>query len=157
MASIALLNRVLGSKAAAPAAEPTFEADDRFSVRAIPNEDIYLFVKEIDNSRVVRESDPKARTAAWRLALTGAMIVALLIVILVPNAYARIAGYRIESLKQEQAHLLTEKARLDVEEQALLTPQRLQLLADQQKLVDPGPEKFVYLETKAGAIALNAK
>lgn len=156
MASLALLNRFQGSKTADAGNEALLEAgDEQFSVRSIPAEEMYLFVKDIDNSRVVREADPKASGAAWRLIMTGGMIVTLLVGVLLPSAYGKIAGYRIENLRAERTRLLTEKSALEVEEQALLSPERLQYLADQQKLVDPGPHKFVYLDGKTGAIAMN--
>jgi hypothetical protein len=156
MASLALMNRIQGSNTADAGNDALLEAgDERFSVRSIPAEEMYLFVKEIDNSRVVREADPKASGAAWRLILTAGMIVALLVAVLLPSAYGRIAGYRIENLRAERARLLTEKSALEVEEQALLSPERLQYLAEQQRLVDPGPQNFVYLDGKTGAIAMN--
>ena len=157
MASLALLNRLQGSRTADAAGNAAAEpGDERFAVRSIPNEDIYLFVKEIDNSGVVREADPRARGAAWRLLLSGGALVTLLIGILLPAAYGRIAGYQVESLKKEQSRLLTEKAALEVEEISILTPARMQILAEQQKLLDPGPHKFVYLG-KDDSIALNRK
>ena len=37
------------------------------ALRSFANEDIYFFVKRIDNTRVVREADPEARKACWQL------------------------------------------------------------------------------------------
>lgn len=156
MASLALFNRVQGSAAttADAAAQP---GDERFVVRGIPNEDIYLFVKAVDNSGVVREADPRARGAAWRLLLSGGAIVTLLIGVLLPGAYGRIAGYQIENLKKEHERLLTENAALQLREGAILTPARMQILAERQKLVDPGPQKFVYLGSPDDSMAMNGK
>jgi hypothetical protein len=39
--------------------------DASIRVRAFANEDIYFFVKRIDNSRVVRQADPMARGICW--------------------------------------------------------------------------------------------
>ena len=36
------------------------EEEDRYAVPQFPNEDVYLYVKHIDNSRVAREADPAA-------------------------------------------------------------------------------------------------
>ena len=49
-------------------ARPRVLADeDPFEVPAFPNEDVYLYVKHIDNSRILREADPAARQICWRL------------------------------------------------------------------------------------------
>ena len=32
---------------------------DPFQLRALPHEDVFLYSKQIDNSRLVREADPK--------------------------------------------------------------------------------------------------
>lgn len=155
MASLAIFNRFQGSRVAEAAAEAMAQAgDERFFVRGIPNEDIYLFIKDVDNTRVVREADPQARGAAWKLLLSGGMMVALLFGLLLPGAYGRIYGYHVEQLKQERSRLFTEKAALEVEEAALLSPERLQQMAERQKLMDPGPRRFVYLDGGDGSLAM---
>ena len=35
------------------------------ALRALPQEDVFFFCKKIDNSRLVREPDPKARGTCW--------------------------------------------------------------------------------------------
>jgi hypothetical protein len=158
MASLALFNRVPGSRAAAAAADTVAQpGDERFLVRSIPNEDLYLFTKDLDNSGVVREADPRTRGAAWRLILSGGAIVTLLIGILLPSAYGRIAGYQIETLKREHARLVNEGAILELKATSILTPARMQILADQQKLVDPGPQDTIYLQTKDQKLAHNGR
>ena len=56
MASLATVyNRILGPKAVSVGVRNlAASADDEFVLRTIPNEEIYFFVKEIDNGRVVR-------------------------------------------------------------------------------------------------------
>ncbi len=159
MASLAAVyNRFLGSKTVVEAIVPDMQPEDRrFVVRAIPNEDIYLYRKEIDNSRVVREADPQARGAAWRLIVSGGIAVALLIGILLPGAYGKIAGYQIQSLKQEQQRLISAKSALELEEAKLLSPERLEELARAQQFVDPAPQKVVYLDGHDGSLAMNVK
>lgn len=160
MASLATVyNRIVGPKAAsAPAESPAVPLDEGFALRALPNEDIYLFVKDIDNARVVRQADPKARGACWRLILSGGTAVLLLIGVLLPSAAGRIAGYQIESLRQEQQHLLAEKSALEIEEARLLSPARLEQIARTQQFVDPAPRKVVYLGGgKSDGLALNVR
>jgi cell division protein FtsL len=145
-----------GSKAQDGVFRPAREKDDPYALRSIPNEDIYFYVKEINNARVVRESDPQARTACWKLIASAGVAAVLLIGVLLPSAYGLLAGYQIESLKQEQSRLNTERSRLELEEAKLLSPARLEELARTQQFVDPPPQKVVYLDGK-GSLALNVK
>ena len=36
-----------------------------YVLRSLPYEDVFFFSKKIDNSRVVKEADPRARGACW--------------------------------------------------------------------------------------------
>ena len=63
-----MLDRFTTPHASAGAARPRILGnEDRYEVPAFPNEDVYLYVKHIDNSRVLREADPAARAICWRL------------------------------------------------------------------------------------------
>jgi hypothetical protein len=46
---------------------------------------------------------------------------------------------------------------LELEEAALLNPARLEELARIQQFVDPPAARVIYLDPKAGSLALNAK
>jgi cell division protein FtsL len=158
MASFATVyNRIVGLKVASAIANMAVDVDDEFVLRSIPNEDIYFFVKDIDNARVVRQADPQARGACWRMILSGGLAVLLLIGVLLPSAAGRIAGYQIESLRQEQLRLQSEKSALEIEEARLLTPAHLEEIARRQQFMDPPPSTVVYLEAKGGALAMNVK
>lgn len=159
MASLATVyNRFVGAKAYTEAGTRVAarRETDPYVLRDIANEDIYFFVKDINNSRVVREADPQARGACWKLIATAGLGVLLLIGVLLPSAYGLIAGYQIQTLKQEQQRLLTERAALEVDEAKLLSPRRLEELARMQSFVDPAPQRVVYLEgEKSGSLAMN--
>jgi hypothetical protein len=137
------------------------EADESCWLRSLPNEDIYLYVKEIDNTRVVRQPNPREGRAAWKMVGGGSIAAALLISVLIPSAYGVLAGYKVQALRQERDALLREKATLELEESALVSPERLAELALKQQMVTPPPQAIVYADTKpdakAGALALNVK
>jgi hypothetical protein len=120
------------------------------------NEDIYFYVKRIDNSRVVRESDPKARGTCWKLIGSAGLAVVLLIAVLLPSAYGLLAGYQIQSLREEGQRLATEQGSLEVKEASLLSPARMEELARMQQFIDPPSQKVVYLDSsKGGSLAMN--
>jgi len=127
-------------------------------VRAFANEDIYFFVKRIDNSRVVRQTDPQAGGVCWKMIGSVGAAALLLIGVLLPSAYGLLAGYQIQSLRGEAQRLASEQASLELQEAKLVSPARMEQLARQQQFIDPEPEKVVHLESKDGAaLALNQK
>jgi hypothetical protein len=147
-----------GSVAEDAARTATRQVSDIYTLRAVPNEDVYFFTKRIDNSRVLRQADPKARARDWKM-VGGAGFAALsLIAMLLPSAYGLMAGYQLSSLKKEQHRLVTERARLDLEEARLISAERLQELARMQEFVDPSPDRTVYLTPKNDkSLALNRR
>src|SRR5262245_28971020 len=117
-----------GSVAEAAAGAATREVKDAYTLRQLPNEDVYFFTKRIDNSRVVRQADPRARAREWKM-VGGATFAALsLIAMLLPSAYGLMAGYQLNNLQQEQQRLVTDRARLELEEARLISAERLQEL-----------------------------
>jgi hypothetical protein len=129
--------------------------EDSYRVRLFPNEDIMLWVKPIDNSRVMRDSDPQLLEACWRFITVASVAVIVVVGLLLPNAYGMLSGYQIHKLEQERAMLLREREALELEESRLLSPKRLEELAEMQRYVDPPPDKVVYLTPQAdGSLAL---
>jgi hypothetical protein len=135
---------------------PERVADGSTRVRSFANEDIYFFVKRIDNTGVVREADPKARGTCWKLIGSVVAAVILLVGVLLPGAYSLLAGYQIQALRQESQRLVTEQASLELEEAQLVSPARMEELAKEQQFIDPPAQKVVYLD-KGGSLALNQK
>ncbi len=124
-------------------------------IRPFANEDIYLWVRKIDNTRVVRRDDPAASFLCWKLIGTCFAAAVLLIAVLLPSAYSLAAGYQIEQLKEEGQKLSNELSALELEQTSLISPQRMEELARMQQFVDPAPEKLVYLDGRS--LALNKK
>ena len=129
--------------------------DSSSRVRAFANEDIYFFVKRIDNSGVVRVADPRAGGTCWKLIGSVGAAAVLLIGVLLPGAYSLLAGYQIQVLKQEQSKLINEQSSLEIQATQLLTPARMEQLAREQQFIDPPSQKVVYLDSKGGSLAQN--
>ncbi|HOK48460.1 MAG TPA: hypothetical protein PLK67_21115, partial [Bryobacteraceae bacterium] len=56
---------------------------DPYRLRPLPGEDVYLYSKRIDNSRVVRQADPASRKRFTRtVAMSMAMAVVLMLLCL---------------------------------------------------------------------------
>jgi hypothetical protein len=133
-------------------------ANDAFTrVPAFANEDIYFFVKRIDNTGVVRVADPQARGICWKLIGSAVTAAVLLVAVLLPGAYGLLAGYQIQSLRMESVRLAAEQSSLELEEAQLLSPARMEQLARDQEFIDPPSQKVVYLDSKGGTVAMNQK
>ncbi len=161
---MATLATVYGSRVARDAtrgespAKSSFPKAAAVPVRAFPNEDIYFFVKRIDNSRVVRQADPQAGGVCWKMIGSVGAAAMLLICVLLPSAYGLLAGYQIQSLKEESKRLASQQASLELQEAKLVSPERMEQLARMQQFIDPEPQKVVYLDSKDGSsLALNQK
>lgn len=130
---------------------------DPYALRALPNDDIYFYSKRIDNSRVVRQADPGARGECWSAVGAAGVLLMLGASIIAPHVASVLAGYKLESLKQERQALLDQKRELEVREAALLSPVRLNELAKARNLTSPSSDQVVHLENVStdGAYAKN--
>lgn len=128
---------------------------DRNELRPFPMEDVFFYCKKIDNSRLVREDDPKANGACLSAIGAAAAIVALLTGALVPSVANTVAGYKLEALRAEERKLTDERRSLDLEEARLLSPDRLEKLAQEHHLVTPRSDQVFHLDGKSdGAVAM---
>ena len=148
MATLAnMLDRFTTPHEAGDARSRALGNENRYQVPAFPNEDVYLYVKHIDNSRILREADPAARKTCWRLIGSSFAFAVIVIALLLPSLNRLMAGYKMEALRQERQRLELDRASLELEETKLLSPARLEQLARSQRFVDPAPEAVVYLDS----------
>jgi hypothetical protein len=131
--------------------------DPRYCLRALPNEDIFLYSKPIDNSRVVREPQPTAH-GEWSMIGTACLLAVLFMGLLTPRVANIFAGYQLESLKTEQQHLIDEQRDLDIVEARLSRQENLEVLAKRRDLSTPAPGQVVHLDPKGDSkLALNRR
>jgi len=129
--------------------------EDLFRLRALPNEDVFLFSKRIDNSRVVREPDPHAR-GEWSMIGMACLLALLLMGALSPRVANVFAGYRLQSLKQERESLLGEQRELNITEARLSRQDHLETMAKSRDLATPSAQQIVHLDPKNDSrLALN--
>ena len=128
---------------------------DPFQLRPLPHEHLFLYNKRIDNSRLVREADPKSKGACWN-AIGAASVLALLVAsAFAPSVATTIAGYKLEALRIEERRLQEEYRSLELQEAELLSPARLDQLAQKNNLVAPSSAQVFHLEGKPqGAVAM---
>ncbi len=128
---------------------------DPYALRALPQEDVFFYCKKIDNSRLVREPDPKAGGVCWQVIGAACLGVVLLGAVATFRVSSTMDGYALEQLRSEQRRLLDEGRELDLQEAELLSPERLEKLAKGQNLTTPLPGQVFHLETRSdGTVAM---
>jgi len=143
------VNRFVGVRDLAEAPSAIWTRTETPRLRPLANEDVYLFVKRIDNGSVVRVMDPAARRARSNTMATGFLAAMLIIAGLVPTAYNIMSGFTLQHLRADQARLQEERARLDLAEGHLLSDDHLRALAKSLKMAEPLPQQIQPLEGPA--------
>ncbi len=136
-------------------AEGALRVHDKNHLRALPQEDVFFYCKRIDNSRLVREADPKSASSCWSAIGGACVVMALFTGVLVPQLMGTLAGYKLEALRAEQRRLADERHNLEWKEAELLNMNRLERLAKDQNLAAPGPGQVVLLNGKDSSVAMN--
>jgi len=156
MATLAtFINRFVGVRELAESPPAVWARTESPRLRPIANEDVYLFVKRIDNTGVVRAVDTAAVHARSRSMVTGFIAAMLVIAGLVPTAYNTTAGFTLQHLREEQTQLKQQKAKLEAAEAKLVSLDRLQQLAKNLKMSEPEPQQVQTLESKSSVEARN--
>ena len=104
------------------------------------------FHKTIDNSRLVRVSDPKRRR---EIAMFSASVAALFLILMFyawQHFRAIEYGYRLEAQKAERDRLVEFNRALKLEEASLRDPSRIDALARNMGLAAPQPGQVVRLD-----------
>jgi hypothetical protein len=116
-----LAGRALAKDAAAERAAQASE----FRLRAVPREDIHLFVKPLDNTRVVRLVDRKDSVASLGVATSVPLASLLLIALLLPGGYSLLASRQMAKLQREREQLTNTIRDLRGQQAALMSPRKL--------------------------------
>jgi hypothetical protein len=151
----AILDRLILPRVAAQAPARVHETADDFMVRPLANENLYCFVKKIDNSGVVREADPRAGRACWKVIATGVVSTLMLLCLMLPSVLGLLSGYQLQSLRDERQKLQTAISAAELEESRLLSPEQLDKVAKARDYAAPAAGRMVVLDT-GNRLAKNA-
>jgi len=107
------------------------------------------FTKRIDNSRVIKITDPKRRREMAIFSITLAMLFLLVMVYLWQHFSAIEYGYRIEQLKAERDTIAESSRTLGLEEASLKDLARIERLARQMGMQPPIDGQWQPMESAA--------
>jgi len=113
----------------------------------VRDEGVVRLGKPVDNSRVVREVDPRTRREIWWLILLVAVLAGGLGLYAWPALEIRRAGLASVDLYREKERLLEENRKLRLEKAALENLRRVEAIAvSELGLRAPAPERAVVVE-----------
>ena len=122
----------------------------RRSVAGITPE--FYFQKTIDNSRLVKISDPQRRREIRMFSASVAELFLLMMFYAWQHFSSIEYGYKIEAQRSEHERLVEMNRTLKLEEASLRDPGRIDTLARQMGLESPQPGQVVHLDAdEAGA------
>lgn len=122
----------------------------RRSVAGITPE--FYFHKNIDNSRLVKVSDPRRRREIRMFSASVAALFLLIMVYAWQHFSAVEYGYKIEAQKSERDRLVEVNRSLKLEEAGLRDPGRIDVLARQMGLEAPEPGQVMRLDTDSPGV-----
>ena len=114
------------------------------SSRPLPMEDVYFYVKELDNTNLGRRLDPADRTIWTRFVGTGLLGLMLVILTFAPRPLLRQSGYRLEKMNEKYQALAEIQDQLRVRQARLSDLRRVADLATRQGLEQTPPERFAW-------------
>jgi len=104
------------------------------------------FAKRIDNSRLVKVSDPK-HNREMAMFFGTAVVLFLLVMVYAWQHFSAIeCGYRVEQLRAQRDGLVEMNRALRLEEASLRDPQRIDVLARQMGLVAPQAGQVIRMD-----------
>src|SRR5215467_11870906 len=121
----------------------------RSSVAGITPE--FYFQKTIDNSRLVRVSDPKRRREVRMLSAVVTLFFLMAMFYTWQHFRSVEYGYQIEAQKAEHDRLVEVNRNLKLEQARLRDPGRIDVLARQMDLEPPRPGQVVRLDADSPA------
>lgn len=108
----------------------------------------FYFQKTIDNSRLVRVSDPRRRREIRVFSATMSVLFLLVLFYAWQHFSAVQYGYMIEAQKTQRDQLVEQNRTLKLEQAGLRDPERIDTLARKMGLQSPQPGQVVQLENQ---------
>ena len=105
----------------------------------------FYFVKQIDNSRLVREVDVERRREFLSLLGLGVLVFSFLLLLAGQHFQSVRYGYQVEQLKADYAALEEQNHTYRLEQAALADPQRIDSLARTKLgMITPDPKQLIH-------------
>ena len=106
----------------------------------------YAIKKDVRNNPIVREVDAARQRQIWRSLWVGGLLVVVVLFSAWQNSELIQHGYNMQRLQAEYAEQLEINRRLTLDVETLRSPERIERIAREMKLVSPPPDRAVVIE-----------
>ncbi len=113
----------------------------------------FYFVKQFDNSRLVKASDPIRVREMRVFSAAVAVLFSLVMIYGLQHFYAIESSYSVESEKQTLDQLREQNRQLHLNEAELTQPGRIDQMARQLGLAEPQPGQVIYSDARPASVA----
>jgi cell division protein FtsL len=113
----------------------------------------FHFSRHIDNSRLVKASDPVRVREMRMFSVAVALLLSLVMIYGLQHFYAIEGGYRVESEKQTRDQLREENRQLRLTEAQLSQPGRIDQMARQMGFMEPQPGQVIHANVRPDGAA----
>jgi hypothetical protein len=116
-----------------------------------------FFVKNIDNSRLVKSSDPQREREIFQFSAAVLTVFLLVMIYAFQHLSSIEYGYKIEAQKRQREELMEANRALRLDEASLRDPERIDVLARRMGLESPHAGQVQHLDVDAGAVPVMAR
>lgn len=106
----------------------------------------YAIKKDVRNNPIVREVDAARQRQIWRSLWVGGLLVAVVLFSAWQNSELIQHGYNMQRLQAEYAEQAEINRRLTLDVGTLRSPERIERLAREMKLISPPPNRAIVIE-----------
>jgi hypothetical protein len=155
MNSLAALYDLIFARAGSRAGVETNQdgGDGDCRLRALPKEEIDLYVKRIDNSRLLRPVDNRDFVASIGVSTGAALASILIILLLAPGVYGLLASRTMSKLETEHAQLLNDLRMVEAREGRIFSAQSMRNWKEGAEFIEPTSASTVFAPPTETAVA----
>lgn len=154
MTSLAAIYDWLTDRASAGVGEDVDpDRGNEYQIRALPKEEIDLYVKRIDNSRLARTVDNRDFAASIGVSGIAALVSVAIILLLAPGMINLLASRTEAQLRAEHTQLMNELRRVQAREGQIFSAQAMRNWQEGGEFVEPTAASTVFAPPAASAVA----
>jgi hypothetical protein len=146
----ALFDRLTAGRLMGRAAVAGRRDGGEYRLRTIPNEDIHLYIKRVDNTGVIGVVDRQDQLASIGVTLGTVLGAAMIIGLLLPGGYNLAAQRKMNQLQTQREQLVNEMRKVRIEEGQMYSAEKLKEW-DGGRFVEPAATAVIYAPPANGA------
>lgn len=149
----AIYDWIIGATTGVGADSRQDNGDGEYRVRPLPKEEIDLYVKRIDNSRLMRKVDTRDFVASIGVSGGAALASILIIVLLAPGVYNLLASRTMAKLEAEHAQLMNQMRMVEARDGQMFNAQSMRRWKESGDFVEPTTASTLFAPPSGTTVA----